>query len=442
MKTRSARKPGRPARYIVDGNGDTVVGLHIDKTRGTHFTRHDGKKVYFGVDRDVAIMRFRSWQAEQGGDRKIMLTDTRGFLGEGVDVEDAIAEGWVKPEDRDKTLPWPTFVDADSLWREVRRVLLEDPRLAAERTGIPELARLATLPQPDRTLTLSRVWELYTSRKKQPSQHWLRKMKSYWQQFIDIVGVDLVADVTQPMVNTYHDKIWSIAERDERSAVWVNHRLQAVRSVLATAIKKREGVDEIRRVLGLTDVFEFGQKADPDPRPISRDDLHKVLAVAPLKWKVAIVLALNACLYPSEIADVKKSDLDLDKGTFVSRRAKTRVRRVAMLWPRTVELIRQLLRNAPHGRKELLLNQNGAPYNANHIGRNWRNLIAKAGLQDIEFASIRDGGYSAACEGATLDEVRVLAGHSAQISDHYLKRAPQLVNKACQSIERHYFSQG
>jgi len=91
VNTRSARKPGRPARYAIDGNGATVVGLHIDRTRGSYFTRHNGSKVYFGVDRDVAIMRFRSWKTDLAGKSKFVLSDARGILGDGVDPDDAIA---------------------------------------------------------------------------------------------------------------------------------------------------------------------------------------------------------------------------------------------------------------------------------------------------------------------------------------------------------------
>lgn len=192
-------------------------------------------------------------------------------------------------------------------------------------------------------------------------------------------------------------------------------------------------------MLGLTDVFEFAAKADADPRPISRSALERVLAVASLKWQMAITLALNACLYPSELAAVQRSELDLERGTFVSRRSKTGVPRVAVLWPRTIELIRSYVELHPTEHDVLLLNRVGKPYDGNHVGRQWRGIVEKAGLNGIEFASIRDGSYSAACEGATLDEVRVLAGHSAQISDHYLKRAPQLVANACRAVERHYF---
>jgi len=42
--------------------------------------------------------------------------------------------------------------------------------------------------------------------------------------------------------------------------------------------------------------------------------------------------------------------------------------------------------------------------------------------------------------GATQDQTKFLMGHKVPgITDHYLKRSPQLVAVPCKAIESHYF---
>ncbi len=176
-----------------------------------------------------------------------------------------------------------------------------------------------------------------------------------------------------------------------------------------------------------------------DPRPIAREDLHAILAEADVKWKACVLLSLNLALYPGELAQVRKDELNLEQGTFVSRRSKTGVARVGVLWRRTVDAINDYLQAEPHHLDTLLKNKDGNGYNANHITRHWRRIATAAGCEGVQFAQLRDGTLSAAAD-ATMDEVRMLAGHSVGgVTDAYLRRRPQLVADACAAVEAHYF---
>jgi integrase len=169
-----------------------------------------------------------------------------------------------------------------------------------------------------------------------------------------------------------------------------------------------------------------------------------MLAKASVKMKAVTLLALNAALYPSEVAAVQKGDLDLDKGTLVMTRRKTGIPRIAVLWSRTVAAIRAYEASkraniSPY----LFLNAAGKPHNAQQIGAIWLRLRARAGVPfHVEFASIRDGAFTVGSQnGATNDQAKMLAGHKLPgVSDHYLKRNPQMVATACAAIESHYFS--
>ena len=181
--------------------------------------------------------------------------------------------------------------------------------------------------------------------------------------------------------------------------------------------------------------------AAPDMAPIGRDELAKILAVAPTKWKAGILLALNLALYPSELAAIRKDELDLDAGTFASRCRKTGIVRVGVLWQRTIDAVRAHLAAEPHPHAEtLFVNKLGLPYNGQHVSRNWRKIVERAGLTGVEFAQLRDGAYTAAVEaGVSFDACKLLAGHATGIADAYASRRPGMVGDACRAIERAYF---
>lgn len=117
------------------------------------------------------------------------------------------------------------------------------------------------------------------------------------------------------------------------------------------------------------------------------------------------------------------------------------IRRLAVLWPRTVDAIRQYQSEHPHHSEFLFASEIGQPYNGNHMGRNFRRRRTEAKLPvTVEFAHIRDGAETAAIEGgADLTAAKLLAGHRTGISDHYVRRNPKMVADACEAIERHYF---
>ena len=56
-------------------------------------------------------------------------------------------------------------------------------------------------------------------------------------------------------------------------------------------------------------------------------------------------------------------------------------------------------------------------------------------------SDIRDGAYTAAVQkkGVQFEHARILAGHRTGMSDHYIKRDPEMVADACRAIEERYF---
>jgi len=84
--------------------------------------------------------------------------------------------------------------------------------------------------------------------------------------------------------------------------------------------------------------------------------------------------------------------------------------------------------------------RHGTRYNKNTRVNDFRDLRKMAELPDtVTFDTLRDGAYTAACHGTSDDrKAKVLAGHSAGMSDNYVLRNPRFVEAACQAVYEIY----
>ncbi len=444
-----SKKRGRPPKYVTGRDGKPVVGLSYSRSIRQYYASHSKPRRYFGSDFDAALAKFRARQAAEDGEPyaaiKVELPlppvqlppehDPDYFveqLNAGRPFEELVEE----LGGRFQLLP------QDAVYAWVRTELLKNPTRFAERVGIPEIGYLQDLAPPGPPLTLKQVCNLYFRKRKRISPDWERKQRGYWQEFAATVGVKTLREVTHVEIERYHDAVWDEHNNNGRSSTYVSHRLTAVRTILRHALKKGRDQQQVRRVLELTEMFEFPGKTTPKPNPISPADFQRLLEVCSPKWRAVLLRSLNCAFYPSEVAAVKREHIDFEAQTLMMDRGKTRVPRVAVLWNRTIEALREYQRSEPHQSASMFVSRSGIPFNANHMSRNFRRRRAEAELPDtVTFDSIRDGAYTAASRGgAIVDQARMLGGHRVSgVSDYYLKRNPQMVAEACAAIEKAYF---
>lgn len=447
MPRPAKKKRGGQPDYVLNRDGRPIVGLSYDKTLNQYYSTHQRPKKYFGSDLDQAIVRFHVWQAERRGRKLVPMRCAPpgpATVRLAAPPEVVLPDGPIGPADVEtlaRTQMY-VYVDPDALYEWARAEISTDSARFAERVGIPQIAWLDELEPPGPPLTLQQIGDLYFGKRKQISDHWRRKQANFWAEFRKHARKRTLEDVKRADIARYHDAVWDQYEKHGRSPTYVSHRIQAVRTILRNALKTGRDQRQIRRVLDLCEIFETPDKNGTNPRPISREDFHKLLEVSSPKWRAILTLALNCAFYPSEVAAVERSHIDWEAGTLVMERGKTGVPRAAVLWDRSIEAIREYQNAEPHESPYLFVSRSGLPYDANHIGRNFRRRRAKAGLDDsVTFDMIRDGSYSAAYDGgASMDQARMLAGHRVSgMSDHYVKRNPKMVADACTAIERAYF---
>jgi integrase len=322
---------------------------------------------------------------------------------------------------------------ADAFWPWLRRLILDTPALVAERTGIEQIGYLAHLPRPRPSPTLAAVGTLYHE-KAAVTPHERAKSKLFWQEFVEAVGVTTLRELTAERVAGYLDDVLSA----DNSRTYAKHRFGKVKTIISFARKRGLDAGDCRAALDACAVLVPPRPVPLDPHPIDPGDFAKLLAAGDDQERAVLLLALNAALYGAEVAAARWPDLDLDGKTFVADRGKTGVIRVAVLWDRTVAALRKL----PRKIESPFVAYQGNPHNANTMNKLFRDLRTRAGVDaEVKFADVRDGAYTAAAQapGVQFETVRILAGHRVGMSDHYVKRRPDIVTDACRAIERSYF---
>ncbi len=236
----------------------------------------------------------------------------------------------------------------------------------------------------------------------------------------------------------YYDKVMNAGY----SQTYIKHRFGKVKTILNHAAKRGVAPDEVASALAYCRILVPPRANGTDPHPISKQDFQRLLKSADRQWKAMLLLCLNACMYGSEVAVAEREEVDLTAGTLIADRPKTGVTRVAVLWDRTVQALRQLRSVKTNHQPYLFVSQAGGPYAPETMRGRFDRLRKKAGVdKDVKISDIRDGAYTAAVqgEGVEFEMARILAGHRTGVSDHYIKRNPKMVAAACRAIEEHYF---
>lgn len=319
-------------------------------------------------------------------------------------------------------------IPEDALWAYFRQQLIDRPKYVADRVGIEQLAYLADIPKPTPSPSLKNVGDLYFEKSKL-SADWRSKCKSFWKEFSDSVEVKTLREVNQEHLLEYHDLIIDAS----KSPAHARQRFGAIKAIVNYPTKRGKWALDCKKVLAFCSVLVKPEQSATDPQPISKDHFQKLLAVSNNVTRAMLLLAMNCCMYMGEVVALDWEDVDLIKGTISTNRHKTGIVRIAVLWKSTIEAIKRLPRKTEAvflttGRKQ--------KHNYKSSYKLFAELRRKAKITGVQSSHLRDGAYTNAI---ALDTCKLLAGHSTGISDHYVKRNPQMVAEACAAIEKAYF---
>jgi hypothetical protein len=231
-----ASNRGRPRKPYRTSWGEYVNGLRrradgrwvIVKT-GATFNESDERR---------AVARFRRWEAEQQRESIAELSIPLDAFESQAGLDATFEGGATLQVFWDGSQRVGLEASEPALWHWFREQLIERPEDVAEKTGIPELARLADLPRPQRSPTLKEVGKLYYE--KAPVQKkYRRQMQLFWDHFRDWMagqGVQTLRQLTPATVSEYGDRVLSNSD----SPKYIKNRFHGIRGHPGRALLRQK----------------------------------------------------------------------------------------------------------------------------------------------------------------------------------------------------------
>ncbi len=186
----------------------------------------------------------------------------------------------------------------------------------------------------------------------------------------------------------------------------------------------------------------------PEIKTYSDAEIIRILKAATGNLKLCLLLMLNAGMQSKDIGDLKKSEIDLKKGTIKRKRSKTKDKPntplvTYPLWRTTLTLLRELINQSPDcplalttksgGKWNLReLREDGKQKRSDNINTLWQNLESKIGqigtlgrFKKSSATKIRNNPKYSNCEVMFL-------GHSERnmSGQHYAKITPERLTAA------------
>lgn len=444
MITSTLKKRGRPQGRYRMRDGTEIQGL-IRRADGRWKISATGQ-TFVEPDEDIAVAYFRELQQKNGpsnlGEVKVhrnaedalidMLERTEQAGGSlDATVTPVPSNGENREGGNGYAISDETLTPKQWLW--LRKQLLTNRQWVAQRVGVEQIAWLPNLERPAPSPRLDDLIVCYAG-KPGITKEEVTRCRRFWKEFSDIVGISRIRELGQEHVELYEGKIAEMALAPKS----IKHRYTRIRTVIAYAMKRGRGQEDCRRALDKLAMLEVTNVNSLDPNPIAPGDFCKIHAAAEkvgdTTFAALMLFALNAALYSSEVGAVRWDDVDLKRGEFATRRRKTRVPRVAVLWPETVRALKALPRE-----RDTIFNTRVQNYQRFSIHREWTQYRLDAKVKEgVTFAMVRDAAFTTACR-TSLDQARVLAGHRLPGAvDHYVLRNPQFVAEACNSIRQEF----
>jgi len=402
----------KAVQFVIDPDtSEAVQGLRFHKKTGIYYRIKDDKKSrHYYPKRGLknlayqrrAIFEHRCHQDGREIDETVTIKNPRPAYNDfGQDVTDYNPDSLV--------------INPDDIAAYVREQLT-NPETRSEfaaKVGIPELAYLDRLRPSEASATLDSIRDQYfKKRKKNITKTCYRDGLRFWNEFVEIVSVDKVSEITTDHVRSYLESVYA-AYQTGKSPTYVSNRFSTIKTIFNYALKQQVDNENVSRVIQFLKMLESPTKKNSvNLHVVEPSDFHALLDVADARMRAILLLSLNAAYLPVDVIRIQKDAIDWKTGYLRDIRTKTGIPRIACLWKRTITALQDYLKENPHDHPQI-------------------------------FVGVRKSAETAAIQnGADSLHVDMLLGHVATgVKDSYLLRKPEMVRDACRAIEAHFFAE-
>jgi len=232
-------------------------------------------------------------------------------------------------------------------------------------------------------------------------------------------GASVLAAITPAQVRTWHANL-------KTGPTARAHAYGLLRTIMATAVADEAIVASPCRVRGAGSV-----KRARTIRPATLAELEAVVKALPERYRLMALLAAWCALRFGELAELRRSDVDVKNGVIRVSRGVVRTkeagrvvkgpkseagRRTVAIPPHLIPAVKDHLHEHVTGKDGLLFPAASDPtkhLQHSSLNKVWLRARAQAGREDLAFHDLRHtGAVLAASTGATLAELMARLGHS------------------------------
>ena len=283
--------------------------------------------------------------------------------------------------------------------------------------------------EPAPVLTFGAYAEKWIDRRLSKGQPLRPRTRAHYQRLLALRLVPSFGDVPLDTITPSAVRAWFDAQPTD-SPTMRAHAYQLLRTILSTAVEEELIATNPCRIPG-------GQRVETahKTQPATLDELACIVEHTPERYQLLVLLGAWCALRFGELTELRRKDVDLERGVIRVRRGVVRVpgadghgatltgppksragvRDVAVpphVQPLLADHLRRFALWGPDGL--LFVSPTGAQLAQSTFYRHWLRAVTAAGRPDLRGHDLRHtGGVLAAQTGATLAELMARLGHAS-----------------------------
>lgn len=432
------RKTGPKPRNAVF-NGETQDGLYVaykpnGSVRNYYYLDEKGKQVSCTSDLATAMRRLAAFKSGLEGKQY-------GRVPKGQYKKCCVIE---KSQQGRPALVDRVEVSDEYVIKRFVEIWASDHAGIARKTGIWQLAHLDEVKAIPHSATLAELLKIWVEGKHR-NKVYVRDVRRYWGEFTKHIGKTDVRDITHEDVGSYKQMVHICSQKSEiqNSPRYVNNRFIAVRAVVHYAQKMTAYTKDIDQLAKDIRQLEEVTECAPKVRPVCREEMMKLFggsAGNPL-GRCLVLLGINCCLRHADIADLRKTDIDLAAMTMSKRRTKTNVVQSSMLWQETVDALKEYMKEFPNDTVYVFATRFGNKYPEKYLRAEFRRVREVAGLPSIKQKMLRSTGYRTATLRDISGEAKAIhmGWTHSKVANSYDDRPAEATKKLVDALHKDFF---
>lgn len=238
--------------------------------------------------------------------------------------------------------------------------------------------------------------------------------------------------------------------KDDRKPNEINNHLAAIKALFHWAEDNDvlETIPKLRAVkkVNVKKSERMGRREQDEGKKFlfEPEQIRRLMDLSTHNLRAMILLGINCAFGCTDVAELRWSDLDLEKGTVNLPRGKTGVERNPNLWPETIAALKSIPRRTgplvfytKHGNPYVRVNpKSGRP--VNNVTAEFGKLLDKAGLKvpkGTNFYTLRRTAATIAAETGNPYAVQGLLGHTTvQMGSTYVQGVKRQTEQAINHV--------